>query len=220
MFWCPNSGDACEHKIVPKPKSAFLIMPFSYPEENKIEIDKIEKIIKDCFEEIDFSARTARDVRQSGNLLCKICENIQSVAVGVVIYTENTPKNSLPNIFYEAAIMHVYGKEVILVGYNIKIPSDLNGLEWILPKDLNGLREEMRKRLKKLPEKQSYFLTLGEFGEDAKNYEEALEYYMRAALISPEKSIQNLKNLYNTIKDRPEYRNITKRVDFFIRLLQ
>lgn len=220
MFWCPNTGDECVRKIIQNPESAFLIMPFNYPPEFQSEINLIEKTVIECFEEISFSVKTARDIVKRGNLLCKICENIQSVAVGVVLYTGNTPKASTSNIFYEAGILHNLAKETIFIGYDIeKIPSDLRGLEWIKVDNVDSLRKELKKHLKTLSDLQSYCIKLGLLEEDAKNYEKALEYYIKATLISSEDSLKYLRKLNLKLKNKSEYSNLSERINNFINFL-
>ena len=201
VIWCPNNqGEECSHPIIPKPKSAFLIM--SYQIENSTELDLIEKAIRNIFKDINFNIITARDIKKRGNMLCKICEQIQSVPIGIVLYTGKTSGDSLPNIFYETGMMHTLGKDIFLIGYKIsKRPTDLSGIEWIMANDIKELRSELKKQIKTINELPSWYIFNAKRSEQEGNLEKAADNFMKSVLISPEGYINYLIEFRDRLKE-------------------
>lgn len=216
MLWCPNSGEECEKKIVPHPKSGFLIISYK---ENIEEINGIENTVREVFEEKNFSLRIAKEIRGRRNILCKICENIQSVAVVIVVYTQNTPKKSAPNIFYEAGMAHFLGKEVMFIAYKTKMPSDLSGLEWIDANDMDDLRNKLSLQLDDIMDLAEHAKILGKNEENTNNFEKAVEYYIKAVLISgDQESVDALVNIKEKIKQFDVLNKLYLKVNNFLKL--
>lgn len=185
MLICPNSGDECHKRIKPLPKTAFLIISYSGEKFREIE-NTIVKTLK----EKDYQVILAKDIKQSRNLLCKICQTIRSTPIGIIVYTEDTPKRSLPNIFYELGLITAFGKEPILIkSKKAKIPSDLHGLEWIEFERLDELAENLSMTIDHLEEIANYYLDRAYICEEAGDTYNAVIFFERSYLLNPKKEI-------------------------------
>lgn len=193
MIICPNSGDECTKQLIkPKSRTAFLII--AYPDENDGEVfDKIhniEQTIIDSFDSNNYNVILARDVK-GRNLYCKICQQIQSVPIGVIVYTEETPSVSFPNLFLELGIMSSFGKELILLkDYKVNIPNDLHGLEWTLFKDAEDLTGQLSEQIEQYEETSDYYYNdMGKFFREKGDLVKVIDYYKRAYLLYPREEI-------------------------------
>lgn len=187
MIICPNTGDECTKLVKPLVRTAFLII--SYDKKNE-KIRKIKETIIASFKRKGYNVTLAEKRKQGRNLYCKICQQIQAVPVGVVAYTKETPINSFPNIFFELGVMTSFGKEIILLkDYNIRIPSDLHGLEWTPFKDLEDLEKQLSEQIEQFKETADYYIQMGNIYREKGDFEKTINYYKRAYLLFPKDAI-------------------------------
>ena len=160
------------------PKTGFLIIS-SYENDSGI-----RGIIDEIFDSNGFNLKDAMNIRGTGNLYCKICEQILSSAFGVALITNDTPIDALRNIFLEIGLMMAFGKEIIILTDNMKnIPSDLQGKEVFIFTDNNDLSESINKwSIEILEERITYWRTLAKYSVDAKDYEKTYEYLRKAIM--------------------------------------
>jgi len=163
---------------LPAPKTGFLII-------SSCENDSgIREKIGEIFDSNGFNLKDAMNIRGTGNLYCKICEQILSSAFGVALITNDTPIDALRNIFLEIGSMIAFGKEIIILTDNMKnIPSDLQGKEVFIFTDNNDLSESINKwSTEILGGEITYWETLAKYSVDAKDYEKAYEYLRKAIM--------------------------------------
>ena len=217
MIWCPNSGDECAHLSQPHPRSVLLMI--GTPRNNGT-LSAIESAVIGVFESEGYNVEIARNVARGSNILCKICELIQSIPIGVVVFTKDLEPKTVANIFYEAGLMHTLGKEVVFVGFDVRRPSDLDGIEWIHASDTEELERRLRERLEGMPERAADYNTLGEHHKDVENYEKAAEYFMKAVLLSGDASAaSSLESLVPFLEEERTLWRLTEKAKLFLRFL-
>lgn len=146
---------------------------------------------------------------------------IQSTAIGVVVFTKNTRSRTIANLFYEAGMAQVLGKEVIFIGFGVKRTSDLSGLEWVEVTTTKELKRRLNARLKAMPSRAKYFNTLGENEMDVYNLEKAAEYFMKAILlVDYPQARENLSNILPVIRKERALRKCYDRATSFHRFVQ
>ena len=103
ITFCPKSGDECIKKIQPRPKSIFLM---SQTPKGNDENKAIERVVIGTLEKSRSKYRViiGRKIHKSGDFLCKLCQNIRAVTLGIAIYSNETPSLTLGNIFYEVGL--------------------------------------------------------------------------------------------------------------------
>lgn len=215
MIICPNTGDECPKLVKPISKSAFLMVTYPDEESNEKEkikeIEEIKNLIFNTFDKEGYEVIVAKKRKRGRNLFCKICQQIQSAPVGVIVYTEGTPSRSFPNIFFELGVMSMLGKELILLkDYKTKIPSDLTGLEWIHFKNIKNLKEELSEQIKQFKNTSDEYKRVAKFYRDKGKLEKSIDYYKRAYLLNPKGEILTelkklLKELEGVSKDDRYY---------------
>lgn len=163
---------------MPAPKTGFLISSSSENDSG------IRGKIGEIFDSNGFNLKDAMNIRGTGNLYCKICEQILSSAFGVALITKDTPIDALRNIFLEIGLMTAFGKEIIILTDSMEnVPSDLQGKEVFIFTDNNDLSESINKwSTEILEERITYWRTVTEYSVDAKDYEKAYEYLRKAIM--------------------------------------
>ena len=220
MVWCPNTGVVCNLHIKPKPKTAFVIT--DYKEDKDPELLEVEKEMQRILRSKGFKVEYARDIKRGKSILCKICEAMQAVGLGIVLYSNKSPRKSIPNIFFEASFMYAMGKEVVMIGHRVKRPSDLDGIEWIHVTDKKSIHAQLPERIIAVKDMTEYYLSVGELLERTEKYSDAADYYIKAALINHSKdAVAKLGNLSVQInkKELPGHKVLTDHIDSFISLL-
>ncbi len=204
MIICPNSGDECSKNLIkPKIKTAFLII--AYPDESEQEIfekiHEIEKTIINSLNNENYNVILAKNERGK-NLYCKICQQIQSVPIGILVYTTETPSKSFPNLFLELGLMTSFGKELILVkDYKVNIPNDLHGLDWIHFKNMKDLSKQLSEQIQQYEKVSDYYYNdMGKLFREKGDIIKTIDYYKRAYLLFPRTEIlEDLKILLDEI---------------------
>ena len=123
MIMCPLNTGECNHPILPKPKTAFIMAPSAQHRntEHKTVIKNIIACLKlGKYEVIDGSTLT-----KHGDYFCSICQCAQGCAIGVALVYDGLNVGTIGNIYLETGIMQSFGKPVILyVDKKINLPSD------------------------------------------------------------------------------------------------
>jgi len=138
--------------------------------------------------EMGFTAIAATEVPGTGDFLEKIVALIRGCGFGVAVYSDQTPSNTLGNIFFEVGISHLLGKPVqLLVAGENPTPSDFVRTEWVRydDKDRNASAVALRRSLQAIEAQADLFFKLGEavMDVDVIDYELAFERFKQAVLI-------------------------------------
>jgi hypothetical protein len=199
MLWCPNSGGICGETVTPLPKTALYITDVSkspYPDRLTI-----ERNIRSLLRNYGFGVIFAPDYKRGANVLCKICRLIQQVPIGYLIYDRTANRHAIPNIFYEASLMHYLGRDLIMIGFREKRPSDLESVEWIHYKTSEQVLEDFEERLRTILDTEVY-TSFSEIEISAGNDLVGMEYLKKVLLISPTATtLERMKNTNEKIKE-------------------
>lgn len=139
------TGGPCSHDIIVKPNSFFIAEPY---DENR---EPRERAILGAINGLPYCIAD-EDVMNIA-LTCKVCQEIQSSQFGIV---ELTPFNE--NVLIELGMMYGFGKPVVLLikkGANrpeIKIPSNIIGLEQVRYNDFSDLSTQLKSAITNLLE--------------------------------------------------------------------
>lgn len=139
--------------------------------------------IGEIFDSKSFNLKDAMNTRSTGNIYCKICEQIISSAFGVALVTKNTPKDALRNIFLEIGLMTAFGKEIIILTDDLEnIPTDLKGKEVFIFQDDTKLRNDIESWIKDIPNMIAHWRMLTNIWIEDEDYEKAYEYFRKAIM--------------------------------------
>ena len=226
MIFCPLAGE-CNVKVIPNPKSCFLMI--EEQKDEKPDIEEVTNAIKEVCKRHDFNVIIATKRKKERDFLCKICELIQSVPFGIAFYTNDTDKTSLGNIFYECGYLHSLGKDLIVIKHkNVKILSNLVRSEYIEYETIEEMKKKLLDHIKHIiVELGPYFEKLGDMAYDAGDIEKAFFYYKKSFLIEENdetlEKIKRVKNLLEKIDPSDPAiglkNRIKEEIDIFIRLL-
>ena len=109
--------------------------------------------------------------------------------MGVLIHDKTAERRTIPNLFYEASLMHYLGKELIMVSHKTRRPSDLESVEWITFESKPKFRRALEDRLKRIFPMRDYYERVANVETDAGNYLTAIEYLKKAILIEPDDAL-------------------------------
>jgi hypothetical protein len=200
MIWCPNTGSICGERVTPLPQTAFLIAAAEKPKSGSPRLE-IESQVTAILGKHGIEPIFASTYRRGGNILCKICMLIQQVQIGVLIYESTVKRRTIPNLFYEASLMHYLGKELIMIGHETPRPSDLESVEWIKFENKSQFKRAFQDRLKRILQMKGYYENTANIEIGAGNYLVAIEYLKKAILIEPEEAlIRKLSDTNDEIK--------------------
>jgi len=142
---CMLTGGPCSHDIIVKPNSFFIAEPY---DENR---EPRERAILKAIDGFPYSI--ADENIMTVALTCKVCQEIQSSQFGIV---ELTPFNE--NVLIELGMMYGFGKPVVLLKKedtnqpDIKIPSNIIGIEQVRYDDFSVLSIKLKSAITKLLE--------------------------------------------------------------------
>ncbi|MFH1563719.1 MAG: hypothetical protein ABIF11_09960 [Nitrospirota bacterium] len=124
MMRCFKTGTNCakQDQIICNPKRVFIGMPFR---------DKYKNIYKfvigPTLKEQDFESWIANEIFKNIDIMCKVCEGIQSSKYAIIDVSEWNA-----NVLFELGLLYGLGRDVILLKEeNEEVPVDLKGLECI-----------------------------------------------------------------------------------------
>lgn len=214
MLWCPNSDGICAELITPLPRTALYIADVNRkPHSDRI---AIERRIKSILGKKGFDVVFAPDYKKGSNILCKICKLIQQVPLGYLIYDRNARRQAVPNLFYEASLMHYLGKDVIMIGFKERRPSDLESIEWIHYENTSQVIKDFEERLKAVLDV-AVFTSFADIEINAGNYLIGIEYLKKVLLISPNRNtLENLNSTNKLLEQMPVLSQEYKRNIHFI----
>jgi len=79
------------------------------------------------------------------DVMCKICEGIQSSRYAIINISGWNP-----NVLFELGLAYGLGKETVLIkGHEEKVPADLRGMEYIEYRNSDELRKKLIKFFKR-----------------------------------------------------------------------
>ncbi|WP_414470395.1 TIR domain-containing protein [Methanobacterium sp. ACI-7] len=139
---CPVINGFCNKIIGTNRRKVFLAE--QYDENRK---DR-EKAIIEVLDEMDLILELADDEIKNRALFCKVCEQMQSSYICVIDITEQNH-----NVLIELGMAYGFQKPTILIfeesqKEKIKIPTDVQGIEYIDYKDYDDLKERLKSSLK------------------------------------------------------------------------
>lgn len=144
--YCPVTGGNCS-KIINIPHENYhsrVFIDTSYDPR----YDDFIKGISETLKKSGLSPILAKDRSVTKNLLCHICETIQSCKYGVVNITRQDVSR-LDNIFYEFGLMQALSKKcAILKHVDAKIPSDIAGMLYLEYANAGELKKKLEKWIK------------------------------------------------------------------------
>lgn len=142
---CMLTGGSCSHDIIVKPNSFFIAEPY---DENR---EPREQAILRAIDGFPYSIADENIMNIA--LTCKVCQEIQSSQFGIV---ELTPFNE--NVLIELGMLYGFGKPVVLLKKenanqpDIKIPSNIIGIEQVRYDDFSDLSIQLKNAITKLLE--------------------------------------------------------------------
>lgn len=144
--YCPVTGGNC-NRIINIPHENYhsrVFIDTSYDPRH----DDFIKGISETLKKSGLSPVLAKDRSITKNLLCHICETIQSCKYGVVNITRQDVSR-LDNIFYEFGLMQALSKKcAILKHVDAKIPSDIAGMLYLEYANAGELKKKLEKWIK------------------------------------------------------------------------
>lgn len=193
MIWCPNTNGICSELITPLPRTALYITDVNRgPHPNRV---TIEKRIRSILRQNNIDVIFAPDYKKGSNILCKICKLIQQVSMGYLFYDRSARRQAIPNLFYETSLMHYLGKDIIMIGFKERRPSDLESIEWIQYENLNQVIRDFKSRLRTILDLK-VFLSYADIEINSGNYLIGMEYLKKILLFNP--NIEVLTKLRST----------------------
>ena len=183
--------------------------------DNKIGVPRvqIEDTIKSVLRDKGIQLIFASDYRKGGNILCKICKLAQQVQFGILIYDNKVQKRTIPNLFYESSLMHYLGKELIMIGYKTRRPSDLESVEWI-KYDEKEFKPAFEQRVKNIFAMQAYFESVADNEIATGNYLVGIEYLKKLLLMGPTIPIADKMAEVNAKIKKIEAREFSNNIHF------
>jgi tetratricopeptide (TPR) repeat protein len=143
---CPLVGTPCAKPITVEEKTFFLA------EAEKPDYDKTHRnrVIKEAIVN-GYKIKSALEEKGINAFTCKICEMIQNCAYGMADISQNNA-----NVFMELGIMLALGKPTIIFAkkgqeQQLKLPSDVIGIEVIPFDEYLDIIDPLRECVKKLP---------------------------------------------------------------------
>lgn len=117
------------------PNQVFIGMPFR---------DRFEDVfnfaIKPVLDQTGYSCWKADDHPNIIDLMCKVCEGIQTSEFVIIDLSEWNP-----NVFFELGLSYALGRKVLLIKQeDSKIPTDLKGMEYVPYSSASKLGEKLR----------------------------------------------------------------------------
>ena len=131
-------------------------------------IDTIIRKLKTTYQCIDGSK-----LEGVGDFSCDVCGNIQGCPLGIAVVGEDTPLPTAGNIWWEAGLMHGFGKPIIAVVCDEQhLPSDFVRTYSVFYKK-RGYANKLLRMAQRLTTRTDYFMKVGSAALKAGNYEKA-----------------------------------------------
>lgn len=225
---CPNiPQQECIRDIIPTPRTAFLIV--HSPENPKQEHKDVIAFLKSILKEFHYKTRIEVEDSRGGDILCSICAKIQSTPLSIVIYTQDSPKGTVANLFLECGLSYGFGREtIILIEKGVEAPSDLSRSKYIRydTKKPQKFKKKLRDKIKDIIEYVEVLEKFGTIAFDAGDLEKAAEYYKMCFLILGDhdyhKKLKEISKLLEQTTVPKEVSGLRKRLkenlDKFLRL--
>jgi len=136
---CFKTGGRCAiDNLRETPDQVFLGIPFKPPY-----IDIFEYGVRPALHELGLTPWIALEHPGIGDLLCKICQGLQSSSAAIIDISEPNP-----NVHFELGILAGSSKPLILIKQEgTQVPSDLSGMEYAEYADAKSLRQVLKDRL-------------------------------------------------------------------------
>ncbi len=193
------------------PRSAFLMLQSGGDVSG--EDAYIVERVRNKSQNLNINIITAVDIAGTKDYLTKIVDLIQGCGSGIAVFSSNTPKKTIGNIFFEIGLCLTLGKPVQLIANGRDcVPSDFVRTETIFfsNADRSGFNRQIDIYLNKLIEVGEYYKTLGDLAYDAiqPDLELAFERYKQAVLISGDQealeNIMGIRDKLSEIRRNPE----------------
>lgn len=148
MEVCFKTGGVCSiGHLKTKNDQIYIGRPYKAPYSDYCKYGIIPAI-----EELGFTPWEAIEHHGKNDLLCKICQGIQTSSAAVIDISEPSP-----NVHFELGILAGLSKPSILVKQQEKpTPTDLQGMEVVEYADASSLGEEVKKRLEEVARNRSF----------------------------------------------------------------
>lgn len=200
MIICPLTSDECNKLITPLPKTVFIMSPSKNNTTPKLQ--GIMQHIKSALDQHSLKYIEGATIIDYGDYLCSICRHILGCTFGIAISSDDMPRPTLCNIFWEMGIMQGFGKPVVLLlDGSTSLPSDFVRNFAIFCNRSDYIRK-FHALLRKVEElREHYSNVLGDIALEAGDYEKAGKYFQEAYLIGEKpKDMKKIDQLVETLR--------------------
>jgi len=197
MIICPLTSDECSKLITPLPKTVFIMSPSKKNTTPKLQ--GIIQHIKSALDQHSLKYIEGATIIDYGDYLCSICKHILGCTFGIAISSDDIPRPTLCNIFWEIGIMQGFGKPVVLfVDTSESLPSDFvrNYAVFFNRRDYVRKFHALLRKLGQL--RDHYSNVLGDVALEAGDYEKAGRYFQEAYLIG--EKLEDMKKIDQLIE--------------------
>lgn len=140
-IYCFKFGKNCSKELKQDKNTVFIGIPFTSYYQNLYDFG-----IEPALNDIGLSPWIASEQKGIIDIMCKICEGIQSSYLGIIDISEWNP-----NVLFELGLLYGQGHPVLLIVQNgSKIPIDLAGMEYIKYDKFKELRETLKDHIKSM----------------------------------------------------------------------
>jgi len=192
IIFSPIDGHELNALYKPMPKNCFLILQDSdkTPQLSK----KIENICCEELKKAGIGHIKASSIKGTKDYLNKIIDGIRGCGLAIIIFTHETPPNSMGNIFYEAGFCSLLGKEIITITTSeVGLPSDFKRTEVVFYnlEEENKFRKDLKMHFKQLEEQAVFYKDMGDIAleSDELDYEMAFERFKQSYLLTGDKEV-------------------------------